>query len=105
MSDIDPRLKLTDKIGVTGITGIADDEADHGTSVQLGELRRAVDILDTLGWDKVDVKLGPDVPHDEGGQPLSVLKPSSRSFFVEDDGDPAVCIAPLTEKGRGGGDA
>jgi hypothetical protein len=97
----DARLKLTDKIGVTGITEIADDEADHGTSVSLDELQRAVDILDSLGWNRVDVQLGPSVEHEEGGQPLLVLKPSPNALLVKDDGDPAVCIAPLTETGRG----
>jgi len=97
--------QLTDKIGVVGLdaTDYGDLET-HETSVDLQHLKTAVELIETLGWDKLDVCLvHPPESDDEHGPDFPMLSLRTSEPLFSSGG--AVTIAPLTDKGRGGNDA
>jgi len=94
--------QLTDKIGVVGpdATDYGNLET-HATSVDVQHLKTAIELIETLGWEKIDVCLvEPPESDDEGDPDYPLLSLQTNEPLFSAGG--AVTIAPLTEKGRGG---
>lgn len=90
-------VMLSDAVGIIGLTNRDFGEfEDHGTTVAFSELKRAVEIVDALGWKQVDVNLV-ESPNDEADYPILAFRYPGGLF----GGDPgAVTVAPRTEQGR-----
>jgi len=94
--------QLTDKIGVVGLDATDYEHLEtHETSVDLQHLKTAIELIETLGWQKLDVCLvHPPESDDENGPDFPMLSLRTSKPLFSAGG--AVTIAPLTEKGRGG---
>jgi hypothetical protein len=98
MNDV---TRLTDPVGVIGIdaTDYGEDES-HETTVDVSLLKQGLEVIETLGWDQVDVRtVQPN--GDVADYPLLVLRPPEDSFFGA-EGQAGIAIAPRTEQGREG---
>lgn len=94
MSDLDiTEVRVTDKVGVVGLDGTDYPNAERVTTLQTELLMQGIEILDTLGWNEVDVcKVGgPD-------NPMMVLRPPRDSLFGGEQA--GIAITPRTDKGR-----
>lgn len=91
--------RLTDKVGVIGIDATDyDDLENHQTTVSVSLLRQGLDLIDTLGWDQVDV-ITVDPMDDKADYPMLILRPPSDALFGP-DGQAGIAITPKTEQGR-----
>jgi len=86
-------VRVTDKVGVVGIDGTDYPNAEQVTTLKTKYLLQGIEILETLGWDEVDICLvdGPD-------QPGIILRPPTESLFAGEQA--GIAIASRTEQGR-----
>ncbi len=77
-------------------------ETDHGTSVSVSNLRQALDLLETLGWQTVDIGVA-DPEYADADHPLLVIEPPHGGVFASSE-QAAITVAPVTDKGRGDAD-
>jgi hypothetical protein len=97
----DQVVRVTDKIGVLGLDGTEYPErGEHVTTVNGNILRDALEILDTLGWDQVDVIMVDG--KGEPDYPMMVLRPPEGALFATAGPPAGIAITPLTEDGRNG---
>jgi hypothetical protein len=47
-------IRLTDKVGVIGLDGSAYD-GEYQTTIDADLLKQGIELLETLGWEKVDI--------------------------------------------------
>jgi len=89
--------RVTDKVGIVGIDATAYGEyGNHETTIDTEILKQGLELLETLGWDQVDVcTVDSDGVSD---YPLLVLRPPHESLFSGDQA--GIAITPVTEKGR-----
>lgn len=90
---------LADKVGVIGVGDIPKTDNEEYTAVSISSLKQALDILDTLGYQDVDVCLSPS-SNEMADLPFLVFRPTPKSLMADDNA--AVGVAPKTEKGRSG---
>jgi hypothetical protein len=91
--------RLTDKIGIVGLDGTDYGELEtHQTTVDTDILKQGIELLDTLGWDQVDVVTVESGNDDNADYPLLVLRPPHESLFSGDQA--GIAMTPRTEKGR-----
>ena len=94
MSDLElSEVRITDKVGVVGIDGTDYPNAEQVTTLKTEYLLQGIEILDTLGWNEVDVCLvdGPN-------QPGVILRPPRDSLFAGEQA--GIAIAARTKQGR-----
>lgn len=98
---MDEPTRLTDKVGIIGI-----DATDYGeleeqqTTVAVDLLRQALDLIDTLGWEQVDVLTVEPTTDDPDDQPMVILRPPHSALFGPADGQAGIAVTPRTEQGR-----
>ena len=89
---------LTDNVGLIGVGDFPESEGEEfATAVSVGALKEAVELLETLGYADVDLRLA---GHDREGadHPLLMLRPTPGAIYADDNA--AVTVCPKTEKGR-----
>lgn len=86
---------LTDKVGVIGLDAVEYPEHEHITTVSVGYIKQATELLDVLGWDQVDVC---SVPSKNADYPMLVLRPPHESLFAGEQA--GISITPRTKQGR-----
>jgi hypothetical protein len=91
-------VRLTDKIGVVGIDGTDYGEyEEHQTTIDTEILKQGIELLDTLGWEQVDV-CTVSTPNEQADYPMLMLKPPHESLISGDQA--GIAITPRTEEGR-----
>lgn len=86
--------KLMDKVGVMGLDNTNYPNEEHLTTIETEYLKTAINVMDELGWNQLDVCYVPG----KGDYPLLRFKPPSKSLFAGENA--GFSIAPRTEKGR-----
>jgi len=92
-------IRLTDKVGVIAIDATDYGELEsHETTVSVDMLKQGLELIETLGWDQVDIRTV-ETNNDSPDYPLLVLRPPSEALFGG-SGQAGIAITPRTEKGR-----
>jgi len=91
-------VRLTDKVGIVGLDGTDYGEYEkHQTTINTDILKQGIELLETLGWEQVDV-CTVTTPNEQTDYPMLMLKPPHESLFSGDQA--GIAITPRTEKGR-----
>jgi len=93
-------VRLTDRVGVIGLDGAEYGElGERQTTIDTEILKQGIELLDTLGWNQVDVcTVAGD---DKTDNPMLVLRPPRESLFSGEQA--GIAITPRTDQGRGKG--
>lgn len=85
------QIRLTDQLDIVGIDSLdaGDWDSEKTTTVNASLLQQAVDVVEALGWDTVDVCA---VAPDGGGKPLLVVQPAGDGIMA--DNQAGVLVAP-----------
>jgi hypothetical protein len=91
--------RLTDKVGVIAVDATDYGELEnHQTTISTGLLRQGLDLIETLGWEQVDVITVAPMD-DNADYPMLILRPPRDALFGP-DGQAGIAITPKTEQGR-----
>jgi len=91
------KRRVTDKLGVVGLDTVEypEEQTERITTLDATNLKKALSILETLGWNEVDVCA---VEPDDVDNPMLVIKPPTKPLFAGEQA--GIAITPRTEKGR-----
>ena len=95
-SNDENRSQLTDKAEVVGLdaTDYDDERIDRVTTVSVATLSLQLELLETLGWDTVDVVTVDPKEGQEAANPLLAFRPRADGWFSE---QAAVAAAPKSQ--------
>jgi len=93
-------VRLTDRVGVIGLDGTEYGElGERQTTIDTEILQQGIELLDTLGWNQVDVCTVAGA--NETDNPMLVLRPPRDSLFSGEQA--GIAITPRTDQGRNKG--
>jgi len=89
--------RITDKLDVVALDGsdYPDLETASKTTVKAHFLQQAIDVVEALGWDTVDVCA---VENDTSDKPLLVVQPPDESVLAGEQA--AILVAPYDASDR-----
>lgn len=94
-------VRLTDRVGVIGLDGTEYNElGERQTTIDTEILQQGIELLDTLGWNQVDVCTVAGA-NENTDNPMLVLRPPRESLFSGEQA--GIAITPRTDQGRNKG--
>lgn len=86
--------RLSDPVGVIALDATEYPQEEHVTTIDVGLLKDSMELLETLGWDKIDVNIVPS--HDEPEKnPMLMFRTPQDPFFASEN--TGVAIAPKVD--------
>lgn len=89
--------RLTDKVGIIGLDATDYPQESHETTVNTDLLQQSLELIETLGWEQVDVRTVEG--NGDSDYPMLILRPPQKAVFDSTE-QAGIAITPVTEKGR-----